>query len=221
MFTLSNIIIGALALTLGGVSAGWLRERWRASSRQRESDAYDSEVVRAAGCARDRAREEKEIVEDRLARLMLEHEACSDALATVEARLVECDAAIEAVKRERDVAIEARDTEVARARKHEERAAQLEWLTKERDREEGAPSWLDRTDGTKRDDLTAIRGLGNVLEHRLNHLGIYRYRQLARMTPENAKWVASRIRVVGGRILRDRWAEQARRMHQSEHEETL
>ncbi len=60
-----------------------------------------------------------------------------------------------------------------------------------------------------------------MLELRLNRLGIYRYRQLARMTPENTTWVASRIRVLGGRIVRDRWAQQARRMHQSKYDEPL
>ena len=33
------------------------------------------------------------------------------------------------------------------------------------------------------------------------------------MTPENAHWIAMKIHVVPGRILRDRWAEQAREMH--------
>ena len=221
LFTHSNFIIGALVATLVGICAGWLVHRLRASYRRQAAEAFESEVVRAAACARDRAREEKEITEDRLARLMLEHEKCPDTLAAVEARLEEHDAAIEAVKQERDAAIEARDAEAAAARKLEERVVQLEWSIKERDREEGAPSWLDKSDGFNRDDLTAIRGLGNVLEHRLNRLGIYRYRQLARMTPENTKWVASRIRVLRGRILRDRWAQQARRMHQSKYDEPL
>ena len=207
---LSNIIIGALALTLLGVFAGWLVHRWRASYRRQVTEAHESEVVRAAGCARDRAREEKEIVEDRLARLMLEHEECGDTLAAMEARLADHDAALEA-----------RDAEIARAGRLEERIAQLEWAIEEREREDGAPAWLDPSDGSRKDDLTAIRGLGNVLEHRLNRLGIFRYRQLARMTPENAKWVGSRIRVLSGRILRDRWAEQARRMHASKYDDPL
>ena len=221
LFTLPNITIGVLGVTLLGVFAGWLVRRWRASYERQATKAYESEVVRAAGCARDRAREEKEIVEDRLARLMLEHEQCREALATVGARLEAHDAAIEAVKEERDVAIEARDAEVARTRELEELIAQLERSTKERDRKEGVPSWLEKSNGFKRDDLTTIHGLGNVLEHRLNRLGIYRYRQLARLTPENTKWVASRIRILGGRIQRDRWAEQARRMHESKYDEPL
>ncbi len=221
MFTFPNIIIGALVLTLLGVFAGWLIHRWRASYRRQAAEAYESEVVRAAGCARDRAREEKEIMEDRLARLMLEHEKCGDILAAAEARLAERNAAMQLVKQERDTAIETRDAELVRAQGLEARMARLEWSLEERDREEGAPSWLDDSNGSKRDDLTAIRGLGNTLEHRLNRLGISRYRQLARMTPENAKWVASRIRVLGGRILRDRWAEQARRMHKSKYDEPL
>jgi predicted flap endonuclease-1-like 5' DNA nuclease len=221
LLTPSNIVIGALVAMLLGAFAGWLVHRLRASDRRNAAKAFESEVVRAAACARDRAREEKEIMEDRLARLMLEHEKCRDTIAATEARLKKHDAAIEAVKQERDAAIEARDAEAAGARKLKELTEQLEWSIEERKREEGAPSWLDKADGFNRDDLTAIRGLGNVLELRLNRLGIYRYRQLARMTTENTKWVASRIRVLGGRIVRDRWAQQARRMHQSKYDEPL
>ncbi len=217
----SNFVIGALVTTLLGVFAVWLMHRLGTSYRRQAADAFESEVVRAAACARDRAREEKEIMEDRLARLMLEHEKCPDAIAAVEARLEGHDAAIEAVKQERDAAIEARDAEAAGALKLEECVVQLEGSIEERRREEGAPSWLDKSDGFNKDDLTAIRGLGTVLEHRLNRLGIYRYRQLARMTPENTKWIASRIRVLGGRILRDRWAQQARMMHRSKYDEPL
>ncbi len=219
MFTLSNLIITVLTAALVGVLAERLARRWRAGNRRQATQAYESEVVRAAGCARDRAREEKEIVEDRLARLMLEHQKCRDVLADAEARLAEPDAAIQALKQELAVTTEARDTEVARARKLEERVAQLEWLIEQRDREDGAPSWLDHSNGSKTDDLTAIRGLGNVLQHRLNRIGIRRYHQLARITPENAKWVESRIRVLGGRILRDQWAEQAQRMHEGKYDE--
>ncbi len=221
LLTLSNFVIGALVATLLGVFAVWLMHRLRTSYRRQAAEAFESEVVRAAACARDRAREEKEIMEDRLARLMLEHEKCPDTIAAVEARLAGHDAAIEAVKRERDAAIEARNAEAAGARKLEQLVVQLEGSIEERKHEEGAPSWLDKSDGFSKDDLTAIRGLGNVLEHRLNRLGIYRYRQLARMTPENTKWGASRIRVLGGRILRDRWAQQARKMHQSKYDEPL
>ena len=208
------IVIGILAAALFGVVAAWLVSHWRAAYRRQAVKAYESEVVRASNCARDRAREETEVVEDRLARLIFEHEQCGNVLAAEEARVSERDATIEAVVRERDAAIEAREAEIAHGRTLEERIAQLDGLIEQRNREEGAPAWLDRTNGSKRDDLTAIRGLGHVLENRLNRLGISRYRQLARMTPENAKWVASRIRVLGGRILRDGWAEQARRIGQ-------
>jgi predicted flap endonuclease-1-like 5' DNA nuclease len=215
MFTPANTIIGVLVLALLGVLAGWLRRRWRADSQRQATEAYESEVVRAVACARDRAREEKEIAEDRLARLMLEHKRCPDDLAAMQSRLEELGATLQASKWDREEALEARDAESARARGLEERVAELVSSIEERNRRDDTPEWLDHNgDGSRRDDLTAIRGLGTVLENRLNRLGIYRYRQLARLTSESAKWLAPRIRVLGGRITRDRWAEQARKLHE-------
>jgi predicted flap endonuclease-1-like 5' DNA nuclease len=85
----------------------------------------------------------------------------------------------------------------------------------------GAPSWLLSSCDGEKDDLQAIRGLGPVLERGLNDIGIYHYRQLARMTHDDIEWLAPRINVFPGRIIRDEWAAQAKRMHFRKYNERL
>jgi predicted flap endonuclease-1-like 5' DNA nuclease len=63
------------------------------------------------------------------------------------------------------------------------------------------------------DRLQAISGIGPVLERVLNDLGIYRFGQLARLTPDNIEWLASRIDWFPQRIQREDWVGQARRLH--------
>jgi predicted flap endonuclease-1-like 5' DNA nuclease len=67
------------------------------------------------------------------------------------------------------------------------------------------------------DRLQAISGIGPVLESVLNELGIYRFRQLARLTPANIEWLASRINWFPQRIQREDWVGQARRLHAESH----
>lgn len=63
-----------------------------------------------------------------------------------------------------------------------------------------------------KDDLTRIRGIGPVIENDLNRLGILHYRQLAEMSAEEIDWVASQLKGFPGRIKRERWVAQARRL---------
>jgi predicted flap endonuclease-1-like 5' DNA nuclease len=63
------------------------------------------------------------------------------------------------------------------------------------------------------DRLQAISGIGPVLERVLNDLGIYHFGQLARLTPDNIEWLASRIDWFPQRIQREDWVGQARRLH--------
>lgn len=84
--------------------------------------------------------------------------------------------------------------------------------------EQGAPPnglLVERPDRTDR--LQAISGIGPVLERLLNELGIYRFGQLARLTPDNIEWLASRIDWFPQRIQREDWVGQARRLHHEAH----
>jgi predicted flap endonuclease-1-like 5' DNA nuclease len=59
------------------------------------------------------------------------------------------------------------------------------------------------------DDLRLIHGIGPRLETTLHSLGIYHFDQIAAWTPANVAWVDQYLRF-RGRIVRERWVEQAR-----------
>ena len=64
------------------------------------------------------------------------------------------------------------------------------------------------------DDLTEIKGIGKVIERRLRELGITSFRQLAELSPEEAKRINEAIDFPG-RVEREHWIEQARALLQS------
>jgi predicted flap endonuclease-1-like 5' DNA nuclease len=59
------------------------------------------------------------------------------------------------------------------------------------------------------DDLQRLKGVGPKLVAQLNALGITRYDQLARLTPNEVAMLDERMGAFTGRIARDRLAEQA------------
>ncbi len=61
------------------------------------------------------------------------------------------------------------------------------------------------------DDLTKIRGVGQKLESTLNGLGIYFYRQIADWSEADIAEMDAKLKFPG-RILRDDWRGQARRL---------
>ena len=63
----------------------------------------------------------------------------------------------------------------------------------------------------EKDDLKQIRGIGPFIEKKLNHLGIFTYRQIANFTPEDEKKVNEVIEFFPGRIRRDQWVAQCRK----------
>lgn len=74
---------------------------------------------------------------------------------------------------------------------------------------------------TVRDDLTAIDGIGPVLERSLNKYGIFNYRQIALWTPQDAEHFAAHAQEHRNRIVYDRWVEHARRLHRERYGETV
>jgi predicted flap endonuclease-1-like 5' DNA nuclease len=70
-----------------------------------------------------------------------------------------------------------------------------------------APPRAPRTAGP--DDLKRIRGIGVLIEKKLNALGIATYEQIANWTAEDIERV-SRVLEFKGRIERENWVEQAR-----------
>lgn len=66
---------------------------------------------------------------------------------------------------------------------------------------------LDAPNGVK-DDLTLIIGLDRDTERRLNDLGVFHFRQVASWDESAARWIEIRLNEPG-RVIRERWSEQA------------
>ena len=77
-----------------------------------------------------------------------------------------------------------------------------------------APKFLDAPSG-EADDLKKISGVGPVLEQKLNGLGIYHYHQVAALTAEQIEQIDTHLNFKG-RIERDDWVGQAKRLAASE-----
>jgi predicted flap endonuclease-1-like 5' DNA nuclease len=65
------------------------------------------------------------------------------------------------------------------------------------------------------DDLKRISGIGPGIEKTLHALGIYHFRQIAQLTPDNVAWIDQRLRF-RGRIQREDWIGQAKRLASGE-----
>jgi NADH-quinone oxidoreductase subunit E len=62
------------------------------------------------------------------------------------------------------------------------------------------------------DDLKLIWGVGEKLAERMNELGIWHYDQVAAWTPAEVAWFEAQLPGFKGRIERDKWLEQARKL---------
>ncbi|MFW2403313.1 MAG: hypothetical protein ACN4GT_01020 [Gammaproteobacteria bacterium] len=71
------------------------------------------------------------------------------------------------------------------------------------------------------DELTDIRGIGNVIARKLHQLGIYRYRELAGLTGDDRERAQMLIPDFERRLKRDAWQDQARDLHFDKYHETL
>jgi len=85
-------------------------------------------------------------------------------------------------------------------------AARVEPATK------AAPKKPSRKPPIQRDDLTAIGGIGPVLAKKLNDAGIFSYAQLAALSQEDIEHLEKNIIKYSGRIRRDDWVGQARKL---------
>ena len=61
------------------------------------------------------------------------------------------------------------------------------------------------------DNLKKIHGVGPVLEKRLNAAGIYQFKQVTRWTKSIVDHLDEHL-ALGGRISRDNWVDQARKL---------
>ncbi|MBY6054836.1 NADH-quinone oxidoreductase subunit E [Leisingera daeponensis] len=77
--------------------------------------------------------------------------------------------------------------------------------------EESRPVILKEALGGLPDDLKLLKGVGPKLEEKLNGLGIFHFEQIAEWTEAEVAWVDARLQFKG-RIERDGWIEQAKRL---------
>jgi predicted flap endonuclease-1-like 5' DNA nuclease len=77
------------------------------------------------------------------------------------------------------------------------------------------------SEGSEYDDLTAIYGIGRVLEARLNQEGVFYYRQLAEWTEQDVERFSLLLKNFSDRIRRDRWVELAREEHWKKYGERI
>ena len=73
-----------------------------------------------------------------------------------------------------------------------------------------AAAAADKTTGGE-DDLSLLSGVGPVLEKKLREAGITTFRQIAELTPEQAKELDAKLNL-RGRIEREEWIEQAKEL---------
>jgi predicted flap endonuclease-1-like 5' DNA nuclease len=74
------------------------------------------------------------------------------------------------------------------------------------------PPLLSAPRGGKKDELCLIWGVADKLEERMNRMGIWHFDQIAAWTPENAKWFELELEGFKGRIERDKWIEQCKKL---------
>ncbi len=72
-------------------------------------------------------------------------------------------------------------------------------------------------DKKERDKLTDIKGIGPVLEKMLHESGIYYYRQIALLDKSGVEELQLQIPQFPGRIRRDNWVNQAKKLHASKY----
>ncbi|MDF1738122.1 MAG: hypothetical protein P1U86_03095 [Verrucomicrobiales bacterium] len=71
------------------------------------------------------------------------------------------------------------------------------------------------------DDLKKIKGVGKVLEGKLNGIGVYRFKQVGVWTQPSCEEFAKLLTAFKDRIYRDNWIAQAKKLHNEKYDDTL
>ena len=80
---------------------------------------------------------------------------------------------------------------------------------------------LDILAAQVRDDLKLIKGIGPVMEKKLNEFGVYSFEQLGRLTNSASEALSETLESFPGRIKRDKWVSQAKTQHKKKYGESL
>ena len=70
----------------------------------------------------------------------------------------------------------------------------------------------------QKDNLTRIKGIGVKIEEGLNGIGIYHFDQISAWTEDNIIWADKKLNLMG-RIVREKWIDQAKLLAQGEETE--
>jgi len=73
----------------------------------------------------------------------------------------------------------------------------------------------------KRDDLTAIRGVGEKMEQKLHLLGIFSFRRILELGTEDLEHASLVIPNLDKRMQRERWQDQVRALHLEKYNEVI
>jgi len=77
--------------------------------------------------------------------------------------------------------------------------------------EKDAPELFAEAPESGQDKLSTIKGIGPVIEKKLNDLGIYQFEQIASWTKEQELWIGSQI-AFPTRVMREEWVKQAKEL---------
>ncbi len=72
-----------------------------------------------------------------------------------------------------------------------------------------------------KDDLKQIKGIGPVMENKLNDFGVYSFEQLGRLTKDDIESLANTLESFPDRIQRDKWVSQSKRLFKKKYGESL
>jgi NADH-quinone oxidoreductase subunit E len=74
------------------------------------------------------------------------------------------------------------------------------------------PELLKEPRAGSADDLSLIWGVADKMADKLHDMGIWHFEQIAKWTPANVAWFESQIDGFKGRVMRDKWIEQAQKL---------
>lgn len=74
---------------------------------------------------------------------------------------------------------------------------------------------------TPKDDLSKIHGIGPTFARTLNKMGLHSFDQIARWTPEDIDKVAKKLYTAPDRIKRDKWVDEAKKLHEQKYGQQL
>ncbi len=72
-----------------------------------------------------------------------------------------------------------------------------------------------------KDDLQVVKGIGPVMEGKLNDFGVYSYEQLGRLNKDDIAALAETLGSFPDRINRDKWVTQSKKLHKQKYGEKL